>query len=130
NSNVLAISLDQGEARVAATDPDYGFDVLGTHGSDLILRARSQRGTNKFEIWAVNATSGDVHWKFSLGENPPLDPGGIIDDDQPMWMTQPAADGLRVLRFKGASDNKSYAILLDTLNWDTGLSAGQKSTPF
>ena len=129
NSQVLAVALDGGDPRVAVKEPDYSFTVLATHGADVIVRARSQRGSTKYAIWAVNAASGQTHWTFDMGQNEPLDLGGIIDDVQPMWLAQPASDGLRVIRFKGAVDNKSYAILTDTLNWDTGESAGQKSTP-
>jgi outer membrane protein assembly factor BamB len=128
-STVWAFALASGEARVALADAGQTFRLLAVHGNDLIVSARSQRGTTKYAIWAVNAASGDTHWTFDLGQNPPIDYGGIIDDAQPMWLAQPAADGLRVIRFKSASDNKSYAILQDTLNWDSGDSAGQKSTP-
>jgi outer membrane protein assembly factor BamB len=126
---VLAFALDQGNGRIAFSDPDNNFNVLATHGGDVILEARRQRGSARYGIWAVNAASGQSHWMFDLGENPPLDPGGIIDDNQPMWVAQPAADGLRVLRFQSAADNKSYKLLVDTLNWESGQSAGQKSTP-
>jgi len=129
DSAVLAFALANGDSHLAVTDPNYTFNVLTTHGADVIVAAKSQRGTTKYVIWAVNAASGQTHWTFDMGENPPMDFGGIIDDVQPMWVAHAASDGLRVVRFKSAADNKSYSILTDTLNWDTGESAGQKSTP-
>jgi outer membrane protein assembly factor BamB len=128
-SNVLAFGLDQGDAHTTLSNADYSFDVLTTHGADVILTARSQRGTTRYAIWAVNGASGDTHWTFDMGENPPMTPGGIVDDSQPMWLAQPATDGLRVVRFQSASDNKSYKLLVDMVNWDTGESAGQKTNP-
>jgi LSD1 subclass zinc finger protein len=129
DSQVLAFALDKGAGHIAVTDADNRFNVLTTHGADVIVQATRQRGTTRYAIWAVDGASGQTHWTTDLGENPPLDPGGIIDDNQPMWLAQPAADGLRLLRFQSASDNKSYKLLVDTLNWDTGQSAGQKVTP-
>ncbi len=128
-STVWAFALADGQARVAVSDPDHTFLLLTTHGSDLMVTAKSQRGTTKYAIWAVNAASGQTHWTFDLGDNPPLEAGGIIDDGTPVWLAQPASDGLRVIRFQSAADNKSYKILTDTLNWDSGESAGQKSAP-
>ena len=128
-SGALAFALDTGAEHAVFSNPDNSFTLLGTHGADVLLTARSQRGTTRYAIWAVNGTSGDTHWMFDLGENPPMTPGGIVDDSQPMWLAQPATDGLRVVRFKSAADNKSYKLLIDVVNWDTGQSAGQKSIP-
>ena len=128
-SSVLAFALDQGDARTVISNAGYSFDGMTTHGDDVILTATSQRGTRRYAIWAVNGASGETHWTFDMGEAPPMDPGGIIDDTNPMWLAHPTPAGLRVVRFKSASDNKSYKLLEDVVNWDTGESAGQKSTP-
>ena len=40
----------------------------------------------------------------------------------------PTAAGLRLVRFKSAADNKSHAILNETLDWQTGQSSGQTET--
>ena len=128
-SNVAAYALAGGAARMVMANPDYQFQMLGTHGSDVLLQAIRQRGTKRYEIWAINGGAGQTHWKFDLGENPPLEAGAIIDDAQPMWTVQPSAAGLRVLRYQSAADNKSYALLADILNWDTGASGGQTRTP-
>jgi len=128
-SNLIAFALDQGDGRVVMNNADYSFTRLTTHGGDVLLTARSQRGTTRYAIWAVNGASGDTHWTFDMGENPPMEPGGIVDDSQPMWLAQPATAGLRVVRFQSAADNKSYKLLVDMVNWDTGESAGQRSNP-
>lgn len=129
DSAVLALAQDGGAAHIAVTNPDYRFQVMSTHGDDVIVQATNQHGTTQYQIWAVNGASGQAHWKFDLREDHPFEPGGIIDENVPQWLAQPAADGLRVVRFKSASDKSNYAILTDVLNWDTGQSAGQKSTP-
>src|SRR5579859_118534 len=128
-SGLLAFALAAGDEHAVFSNPDYTFTLLATHGADVILTARSQRGTTRYAIWAVNGASGDTHWTFDLGENPPMTSGGIVDDNQPMWLAQPATDGLRVVRFQSAADNKSYKLLMDMVNWDTGESAGQKTFP-
>jgi WD40 repeat protein len=127
--NLVAFSLDHGDARVVLNNKDFTFAPLGLHGSDVILTAKSQRGTTQYAIWAVNGATGDTHWTFDIGQDTPMEPGSIIDDDKPEWLAQPTGDGLRVVRFQSASDNKSYKLLLDMVNWDTGESAGQRNFP-
>src|SRR5258708_30688144 len=85
-SGVLAFALDTGDEHAVFSNPDYSFTGLTTHGADVILTARGQRGTTRYAIWAVNGSSGDTHWTFDLGENPPMTAGGIVDDNQPMWL--------------------------------------------
>jgi len=70
-SGVVAFALDKGDEHAVFSNPDYSFTGLTTHGADVILTARSQRGTTKYAIWAVNGASGDTHWTFDMGENPP-----------------------------------------------------------
>lgn len=126
--SVLGYALDQGTPRTVVDDANYAFNMLAVHGGDVILSAQTQRGTTRYAIWSVDGTSGANHWKFDLGENPPLDYGGIVDDNKPEWFVQPATDGLRVLRVQSAADNKSHALLHETLNWQTGKTSGQLST--
>ncbi len=128
-SDVLAFALDGSAANVALKDPDYRFQALGTHGSDVILQATSQRGTTRYAIWAVDGATGQPHWKFDLGESTSMEAGAIIGNNETEWTVQPSTDGLRVLQYRSGSNEKNYTLLVDTLNWDTGASAGQKSTP-
>src|SRR5262245_56485947 len=58
-SSVMAFSLANGDAHVPLSDADHTFRLLATHGADLIVEARSQRGSTKYAIWAVNAASGE-----------------------------------------------------------------------
>jgi LSD1 subclass zinc finger protein len=129
SSQVLALTIDGGALQTLAPDPDYVYDVLSTHGSDVIVQAKRQRGTTRYEIWSLDGASGQPHWKFNLDQSTPLEAGGIIDDQTPVWTVQPSAAGLRVLRYQSAADNKSYKLLVDTLDWGTGQSAGQKVAP-
>jgi LSD1 subclass zinc finger protein len=125
---VLAVSTKNGEVTSLVQDDDHEFAVAAVHDQHLILRARNTRGSTRYELWNVDTATGKTRWKFDLGDNPPVEPASIIDDNTPEWVVQPAEAGLRVLRFKSAADNKSHAILSETLDWATGQTSGQKST--
>jgi LSD1 subclass zinc finger protein len=125
---VLAVSAAQGEARSVVQDESYEFAIEAAHGGDLILRAQRSRGSTRYELWVVDAATGQTRWTFDLGDNPPMDPGSIIDDNTPEWLAQAADSGLRLLRFKSAADNRSHAILNETLDWQTGQTGGQTET--
>jgi hypothetical protein len=128
DSAVLVLGLSDGSLAQPISDPNYRFNVMLAHGPDVILLATRSRGTARDEIWAVTGATGQVHWKYDVSDSKHMDLGGIIDDNEPQWLATPTSAGLRVLRFKSASDNKSYAILQDMLTWDTGQSAGQVRT--
>jgi outer membrane protein assembly factor BamB len=125
---VLAVSTKNGDVTSLVQDDGYEFTVAAVHDQDLVLRAKRNRGSTRYELWDVNAATGQSRWKFDLADNPPMEPSSIIDDDTPEWLVQPTEAGLRLLRFKSAADEKSHAILYETLDWATGQSSGQKST--
>ncbi len=130
---IVAVSAAAGDLRTLVEDEDYSLIPLTVQDNILLVRARRTRGSTRFELWALDKISGERQWKFDLGEDQPLDPPdantGIINDDQSVWTWHPLGDGLMILRFRRAADDVSHAILLDTLDWQTGVSHGQKSIP-
>jgi len=99
----------------------------------LIVRARRTRGSTRYSLWALDKTTGERKWEFDMGTDLPLDPPGgntgIIDDETSVWTLHPMPDGLMVLRFRRAADDVSHAIFVETLDWQTGASGGQRRIP-
>jgi hypothetical protein len=113
------------------TNDDYEFVPLTIVNDSLLVRAMRQRGSERFEIWSVDRSASDeINWTFDLGQNPPLDPPNantsIIDEDEPVWTWHVIPGGLMIIRFKRAADDVSHAILLETLDLQTGISSGSK----
>ena len=131
DNQLLAFNAATGELRSLLTDDDYEFVPLAVVDDSLLVRAMRQRGSKRFEIWSVNkSTSDEVNWTFDLGQNPPLDPlyanTSIIDEDEPVWTWHVVSEGLMIVRFKRAEDDVSHAILLETLDLQTGTSSGSR----
>jgi outer membrane protein assembly factor BamB len=125
---VLAIEAAQGTLRRLVQSDDAEFVIEAVHGSDLVLQARRTRGSTRFALWNVDTGTGETRWTFDLGDSPPVEPAGIIDENTPEWLVHPSDDGLRLLRFQAAADDKSHGLLNETLDWQTGESSGQQST--
>ncbi len=131
---VLKLDAETGASKVLVEDEAYDFVPLTMVNDHLLVRATRTRGSKRFEIWSV-ACRGDgvVNWTFDLGDNPPLDPPdaahSIIDVDAPVWTWRVMADQLLLLRFRRAADDVSHALLMETLNVQTGISSGVREIP-
>ncbi|MBL8058508.1 MAG: PQQ-like beta-propeller repeat protein [Anaerolineales bacterium] len=127
-AQIVGVAAADGALTTPVADEDYTFVPLTVSDNTLLLRARRQRGSQRYELWAVDQASGERLWTFDLGEQPPLDPPdantSIIDEDQPVWTWHATSAGVQLLRFKRAADDKSHAILLETLDWRRGASTG------
>jgi outer membrane protein assembly factor BamB len=127
---VVAVNAETGEAQTLSADEDYEFAPLAVQDRALLVRALRTRGSQRFALWALDAASGDVEWKFDLGEDFPVGASSsIINDEQSAWAWRAAADGLLLLRFRRASDDVSHTLLVDALDWRTGESRGQQRVP-
>ncbi|MBN2390109.1 MAG: hypothetical protein JXR84_05275 [Anaerolineae bacterium] len=131
DNQLLAFNTATGEFQSLLTNDDYEFVPLTIVDDSLLVRAMRQRGSARFEIWSVNKSAPEeVNWTFDLGQNPPFDPPNantsIIDEDEPVWTWHVAPGGLMIIRFKRAEDDVSHAILLETLDLQTGTSSGSE----
>jgi outer membrane protein assembly factor BamB len=128
---LIRVDAATGQVTTLINDGDYQPVPLAVHDDALVVLTIRTRGSTRFELWTLETASGERRWKYDLGQDPPLldIPHGntsIIDENRPVWTWHPAADGLRVLRFKRTADDVSHAILLETLDWQTGASGGRQ----
>ncbi len=121
-----------GELRELLTDNDYQFTPLDFYENTLVALAARQRGGRRYEIWAVDATTGEQRWALDLGEDAPFGGpfrfGDIITDDATSWTWRVTARSLQLLRFYRAPDGTSHALRYQTYDWQTGQGDGQKET--
>ena len=130
NSNQLVMAnKSNGEAGILIENEDYEFLPLGTAGDTLVVRARRTRGTERFEIWGLNPSTGGTLWQIDLQGASPIDPpdemAGLVDDTDPgfTWRLTPA--GLILVKFQA---NPSQ-LVLDTIDPLNGLLVNEQVTP-
>lgn len=134
DSQIIALDVATGDWRTVIADEEYAFVPLTVAGDRLLVRATRERGTERFEIWAVDVAGGDgADWTFDLGKNEPLDPPdanqSIVHDNQSVWTWRIMSDDLVLVHFWCAEDDTSHAIRLETLDMQTGKSQGVREIP-
>lgn len=128
NSNdLMVVDKSTGSMQVLLTNPDYNLLPLGMAGEKLIVRARRTRGTERFELWGVEAGSGNLAWRLDMQGAEPIDPpnemSGLIDDTSSGWTWRLAPSGLVLIKFQA----KPNQLMLETFNPADGTSQGKQT---
>jgi hypothetical protein len=128
-NDLLVVDKSTGTMKVLLTNPDYNLLPVAAAGDKLIVRARRTRGTERFELWGVEAASGDQAWKLDMQGASPIDPPnemvGLIDDTDWGWTWKLTPAGLVILKFQG----KPNQLSLETFNPADGTSMGKQTLP-
>ena len=126
-NDILAVNRSSGEMKVLLTNPDYDLLPLAMAGDKLIVRARRTRGTERFELWGVEAVSGSRAWQLDMQGSAPIDPpdamSGLIDDSDWGWTWKLTRAGLVIMNFQG----KPNQLVLETFNPENGTSLGKQT---
>jgi outer membrane protein assembly factor BamB/ribosomal protein L7/L12 len=126
-NDLLAVDKSAGTMKALLTDPDHEFLPLAMAGDNLIVRARRTRGTERFELWGVNAATGERAWQLDMQAAEPIDPpdamSGLVDDTDSGWTWKLVPAGLVVMKFQG----KPNQLVLETFNPADGTSLGQQT---
>ena len=115
-SQLLAVDKRTGTIRTRVANEDYDFVPLAVTGDTLLVRARRTRGTERFELWGVNAASGKSLWQMDLQGATPIDPpnelSGLVDETDTGWTWRLVPAGLILIKFQ-ANPNQ---MVLDAIN--------------
>ncbi len=126
-NDLLEVDKSAGTMQVLLTNPDYSLLPLAMAGDKLIARARRTRGTERFELWGVEAASGSLAWRLDMQEASPIDPpnemAGLIDDTDSGWTWRLAPSGLVIMKFQ-AQPNQ---LIMETFNPADGTSLGTQT---
>ena len=126
-NDLLAVDKSTGTMKVLLTNPDYDLLPLAMAGDKLIVRARRTRGTERFELWGVDSTSGSQAWQMDMQGASPIDPpdemSGLIDDTGWGWTWKLVPSGLVIIKFQG----KPNQLVLETFNPADGTSLGKQT---
>ncbi len=128
-SQLLAVDKVSGTVRTLLSNDDYEFMPLAVSGDTLIARARRTRGTERFELWGVDAGSGSKKWSLELENTKPLDPPnelvGLVDEDESGWAWRLAPTGLLLLDFQAVPNQ----LVLTTINPADGSKTSEIAVP-
>ncbi len=113
---LLAVDKIAGTVQTLLANEDYDLIPLAVTGDTLIVRARRTRGTERFELWGVDAASGKQLWQMALQDASPIDPpnemSGLVDNPDSGWTWRLVPAGLLLVKFQAAPNQ----IVLDTIN--------------
>ena len=128
-NDLMAVDKSSGSMKVLLTNPDYELLPLAVAGDNLIVRARRTRGTEIFQLWGVDTSSGSQVWQVDMQGSSPIDPpnemSGLIDNTDFGWTWRLASTGLVVCTFQGQPNQ----LVLETFNPASGTSLGKKAIP-
>jgi outer membrane protein assembly factor BamB/ribosomal protein L7/L12 len=126
---LLMVDKSSGAVQTVLTNEDYDIVPLAVTGDAILVRARRTRGTERFELWDVDATSGKSLWQTVLQGASPIDPpmemSGLVDDTDSGWTWKLTSAGLVLIKFQAAPNQ----MVLETINPGDGTVQGQLTVP-
>jgi outer membrane protein assembly factor BamB/ribosomal protein L7/L12 len=126
-NDIMSVDKSDGTTAVLLTNPDYDLLPLAAAGDKMIVLTRRTRGTERFELWGVNPTSGERLWQIDMQEAEPIDPPyemvGLVDDIDWGWTWKLTSSGMAVIKFRGEPNQ----IILETFNPADGTSLGEQT---
>jgi LSD1 subclass zinc finger protein len=128
-SQLLSVDKSTGVVNILATDEDYYLLPLALAGDNLLVRARRTRGSERFELWALDSISGAQRWQLDIQGAAPVDPpdemSGLVDDTDSGWTWRLLPAGLMLVRFQAAPNQ----LVLETIDPVDGTSLNKLVVP-
>jgi len=99
-----AIDTQNGNTRFTLSLKDYVITPLAAQGDRVLVLVQKTRGTDRYELWGVDATSGDKVWSLNFDKSEPVgDFTGSVDDPQiSPWLWRVRGNSLIIVQFKTA----------------------------
>jgi outer membrane protein assembly factor BamB len=128
-NQLLSVSKSDGTLQSILEDESYDFVPLAITGDTLLVRAHRSRGTERFELWGVNTSTGKQMWQMVLDGASPIDPPdemiGLVDDTEFGWTWGLLPTGLTLIKFQAAPNQ----MVLDTINPTDGTVLNEQQIP-
>lgn len=126
---LVFFAADTGASReIVPENADYSdYRPLIVSDNQLLMTATRARGTRRFELWAVDLTTGARLWQRVLDQNESLaeSNGGILSNNEYAWTVHLTPNGLWWLAFADGETNTTHFAAVERLDWRTGASAGE-----
>lgn len=118
---IVKVNLADKSWQTLPVSPGYELVPLAVTDNYLVVRAIRSRGTERSELWGLDLASGEARWQYVLQTSRWFKENGSGAGWD--WHLTPA--GLAVLQISSDPDQ----LLVEVLNPQTGVSAGQKTIP-
>lgn len=101
------IAVGPQELRLVLADEDYDLRPLAASGGLLLVEARRTRGSSRYELWAVDAQSGERRWERTLVADDPAEYRGDTGDfTATIW-----GDAVAIVEQDEAADQVLYELI-------------------
>jgi len=118
------LETGSGDARAVTSDKDYYTRPVAARGEVVVIEAKRNRGSTRYELWGIDRRSGDRLWQFiPQAEDSFFDTANSIMDEGGIFAVHATDNGLSLLQ---AFDDPAR-ITLERLDFQTGVSQGQFS---
>jgi len=122
-NQLIAMNKANGEIKILLDEEGYEFLPLAAEADQLVVRVRRTRGTERFELWGLEPTTGKRVWQIDLGKAKPVDPpnamSGLVDESDYAWTWQSLPEGLLWLEFQ-AQPNQIAFKTIDSAGYTSG----------
>lgn len=119
DGEVIAISTADGRLRQLANEEDYELTPLDRWQGILIVSARRTRGSSRYELWGLDAATGEQRWRYLIQAEAKM--GGPSSGGS--WAARLTSRGLVVLQVLPEPPRA----VLETVDPRTGVGGGQVS---
>jgi outer membrane protein assembly factor BamB/predicted RNA-binding Zn-ribbon protein involved in translation (DUF1610 family) len=110
------------EVRPLASVEDYTLSLVGASQDVLVLTARRNRGTVRWELWGLDAKTGTRLWQYVLESGEPLDKFASIINDNGEFTAHLVSGGVGVAQVYEDPDRLTFNVL----DLKTGVSGEMK----
>jgi outer membrane protein assembly factor BamB len=123
---ITAVNLADGTIRELINEPDYALTPLGEQAGLLLVGARRERGTQRDELWALDANSGERRWTYTPQATNRLEGStNIVYTHEPgLWTWRFTNQGILVLQGRSEPNR----LVFETLQLQDGVSTSGQQT--
>lgn len=101
------IAVDAQGVRAMTRAEDYRLSPLAASGESLVVLARRERGSSRFELWALDSASGARHWERVLDATDPL----IGESDSGTFTAAIVGDALALLEQREEPEAMGFELI-------------------
>ena len=102
---LIRLNKNVGQMQQIATVENYDLVPLLEREGVLVVRAKRTLGSTRFELWGMDADSGEMLWQKEMPNSEPIDPpdemSGLIDDTDWGFTWHVKDDGMWLVTFQG-----------------------------
>ena len=118
-NRVVAVDIADGFYRRLVDEEDYYLNPLAVRGGVLLVAAERRRGSRRYELWGLDATTGERRWQIIFEDEDPIYEAGSWAGNA--WAAQFTSHGLVLMHFL----EEPPRVVVEKLDPQSGVSSGE-----